>query len=231
MLFFSKVRVFFFLGEYCTCYASRGIRAGERILSGRHPVRHDALQFYIFSTHITVKPAHYNRVCGPTLEMFLLASSYCLYTIFISSCLFFLIFVLLIFIFGLPFNFDMSDENKPNDVETGAGGAAETMRRNGDIEDGEFVLHPVGQSSTIVRQKTHFSAFSDARRCSEMFSDGRNKQFFDHRGSRRDTEIRPWERRCNTLKLCCHDYITSVGPSDMPFVRHDHGLDYLHNWR
>lgn len=33
------------------------------------------------------------------------------------------------------------------------------------------------------------------------------------------------------MKLWCHSHISSVRPFDMPFVRHDHVLNYLRNMR
>lgn len=39
----------------------------------------------------------------------------------------------------------MADEIQPVNVGSGAGDAAEMMRRNDDDEGGEFVSHPVGQ--------------------------------------------------------------------------------------
>lgn len=52
---------------------------------------------------------------------------------------------------------------------------------------------------------------------------------FDGRGTRRYTDMGACRRRGKAIEFCCSVYISPNGPFDMPFVRHNHQLDYLRN--
>lgn len=48
---------------------------------------------------------------------------------------------------------------------------------------------------------------------------------------RLDTAMDAGNRRWNAMRLCFLEYNSPTGPFDMPFLRHDHELDYFCNLR
>lgn len=74
-----------------------------------------------------------------------------------------------------------------------------------------------------------FSDFFGRSTISAISSDGRNKAMFDSQSCRRGTDVGARKRRWNALKLLLLGYISPVGPFYMPFVSHDHDLEYFRN--
>lgn len=73
------------------------------------------------------------------------------------------------------------------------------------------------------------SGFLEVRLFSAMLFNGRWKMTVDRPGSRWNTDIGTWERNRNALKLWCSRRISPIDTFDMPFVRHDHGVQCLRN--
>lgn len=111
----------------------------------------------------------------------------------------------------------------------GANVATDAVFCNDNEESAELNLHLGCRGWTLAQYKTDYLTSLDARRFNAMFSDGRNKEMFERRDTRRYTNMGTWERRWNAMKSCCLGYISPIGPFDMPFVRHEHELDYLRN--
>lgn len=78
----------------------------------------------------------------------------------------------------------------------------------------------------MAQCKTDYHTSSDAMRFSVVLTDWRNKEMFDQRGTRRDTDIGARERRWNAIKSRCSGYISQIGSFDIPFMRHHHDFEY-----
>lgn len=114
---------------------------------------------------------------------------------------------------------------------SGAGFVTNAKVRNESDDGGELTLHPGCQNWTVAQYKVDNPTSFDARRFYAIFYAGRRKAMFDQWGTRRDTDMGAWERCCNVIKSWCPGYIITISPFGMPFVRHDHKLDYLRNLR
>lgn len=82
------------------------------------------------------------------------------------------------------------------------------VMRNDDGDECDFVPYSISHDWTMAQHTVDYPTFLDAWCFSVMFSDRRNRAMFDRRGLRRDKEKGTWERRSDTLKHRCVDYIS-----------------------
>lgn len=83
----------------------------------------------------------------------------------------------------------------------------------------------------MAQYKGDYPSFRSSRYFSALISDGRNKAICDRLRTNRDTDIDARERRWIPIRSCFSEYISPIGPFDMPFVRYDHELDCWRNSR
>lgn len=114
----------------------------------------------------------------------------------------------------------MANEIQPVNMRSGAGVAAEAMKRSGGDEGGEFVLYPVGLDQTVARHKADHPISLEARHFSAIITDRCNKAMFDRRNSKCDMDIGACKKRRNALQIRRPGYISPVGPFNMTFVLH-----------